>query len=39
MVDKLKKTVDNNKVSGANFADLSKAFDCILKTNKGLLSK
>ena len=30
MIDKRKKSVDNNKVLGALLADLSKAFDCIL---------
>ena len=28
MIDKWKKVVDNNKVSGALLTDLSKAFDC-----------
>ena len=29
MIDKLKKAVDSNKVSGAVLTDLSKASDCI----------
>ena len=29
MMDKWKKTVDNNKVFGAVLTDLSKTFDCI----------
>ena len=29
MIDKWKKSVDNNKVFGALLSDLSKAFDCI----------